>query len=89
MANRYIVRLSKEERQSLKNLISKGKAAAYKIKHANILLAVDASQSNQTNDEVSQAYHCHRNTVANLRKRFVMDGFEVALERQPRQKLSR
>ena len=33
----YIVRLTEEERQQLLELLSKGKAAAYKIKHANIL----------------------------------------------------
>ena len=89
MTNRYIVRLSEEEREELKNLISKGKSAAYKIKHANILLAVDTSDSSQKDEEVAQAYHCHRNTVANVRKRFVMEGIESALGRQPRQKPSR
>lgn len=35
---KYIVRLTEEERFGLKELVSKGKAAAYKIKHANVLL---------------------------------------------------
>ena len=39
---KYIVRLTDGERQTLDNLVSTGKAAAYKIKHANILLQVDA-----------------------------------------------
>ncbi len=58
MTNRYIVRLSEEEREELKNLVSKGKSTAYKIKHANILLAVDTSDSSQKDEEVAQAYHC-------------------------------
>ena len=33
MLKTYIVRLSQEERQSLQDLVSTGKAAAYKIKH--------------------------------------------------------
>jgi predicted DNA-binding protein len=37
MLKTYIVRLSQEERQTLKDLVSIGKGAAYKIKHANIL----------------------------------------------------
>ena len=41
MPKRYIVRLSEEERQELQDLVSTGQAAAYKIKHANILLSVD------------------------------------------------
>ena len=39
---KYIVRLTDGERQTLDNLVSTGKAAAYKIKHANILPQVDA-----------------------------------------------
>ena len=38
MTKKYIVRLSEEERQRFGALISKGKGAAYKIKHANIFL---------------------------------------------------
>ncbi|UXE62040.1 MAG: hypothetical protein KA717_03895 [Woronichinia naegeliana WA131] len=41
MLKTYIVRLSQEERQTLKDLVSIGKGAAYKIKHANILLNID------------------------------------------------
>ena len=42
MARKYVVRLSSEERQALELLVKKGKTQAYRIKHANILLAVDA-----------------------------------------------
>ena len=38
MNKKYIVRLSKAERKELKELTKKGKIAAYKIKHANVLL---------------------------------------------------
>jgi len=41
--NRWIVRLESEERSRLEQLVRKGKAAAYKIRHANVLLAVDES----------------------------------------------
>ncbi len=43
MPKRYVVRLTDEERQRLKQLVTKGKAAAYKIKHANIVLKIDAA----------------------------------------------
>lgn len=43
MAKKYIVELSKEERKELKDLINKGKYAAYKRKHAEILLKADIS----------------------------------------------
>ena len=42
MAKRYVVRLTCEERSELEDLVRKGKRQAYRIKHANILLAVDA-----------------------------------------------
>lgn len=43
MLKNYIVRLSQEERQTLQDLVSTGIAAAYKIKHANILLNIDVN----------------------------------------------
>jgi hypothetical protein len=39
-----IVRPDAEERERLERLAGTGKAAAYKIRHANILLAVDESK---------------------------------------------
>ncbi len=42
LQKKYIVRLTTEERTELEAMVKKGKAAAYKIKHANILLAADA-----------------------------------------------
>ena len=83
-AKKYIVRLSEEERQTLKMIIGKGKSAAYRIKHANILLKADADGSNWPDERVVEAFECHRNTVENVRKRFVTRGFEAALERKKR-----
>ncbi len=44
---RYLVRLEAEERARLEQLVRVGKAAAYRIRHANILLAVDESEACQ------------------------------------------
>ena len=46
MNKKYIVRLTAEEKKELENLVKKGKTQAYRIKHANILLAVDADGPN-------------------------------------------
>lgn len=86
MPKRYIVRLSEEERHSLKDLVSTGKAVAYKIKHANILLNIDVNGQGWTDEEAATAFSCHRNTVANLRQRLVEQGLEAALERKPNQR---
>ena len=92
MPKRYVVRLSEEERQLLKDLVSSGKAAAYKIKHANILLNIDVEGQGWTDEEAATVFSCHRHTVANLRQRLVEQGLEAALERKanprpPRQRV--
>jgi transposase len=81
----YQVTLTPEERLELTQLVSKGKTNAQKIKHANILLAVDETEHGRVSDrEVAKQFHCHANTVANLRERFVEEGLESALERKKR-----
>lgn len=57
MPKRYIVRLSEEEQQYLKDLVSTGKAAAYKIKHANILLNIDVNGQGWTDEETATALY--------------------------------
>ena len=37
MDKKYVVRLTAQERNSLETMIEKGKASAYKTRHANIL----------------------------------------------------
>ena len=44
MNKKYIVRLTEDERKQLEGIIKKGKAPAYKIKHAHILLDTDADK---------------------------------------------
>lgn len=89
MNKKYIVRLTAEERKELKDLVNKGKTQAYRIKHANILLAVDAGGPNWPDHQAAKAYKCHKNTVVNVRQRFVEQGFEDALERKKQQSASR
>ncbi|WP_442938643.1 helix-turn-helix domain-containing protein, partial [Nostoc sp.] len=73
-----------EERETLQDLVSTGKAAAYKIKHANILLNIDVNGQGWTDSEAATAFSCYRNTVANIRERLVNGGLESALNRKPR-----
>lgn len=84
MNKKYIVRLVAEERRQLKALVKKGKTASYKIRHAHILLAVDADGRNWTDDQAAQAYQCNPKTVRNIRQRLVEQGLEAALEQKPR-----
>jgi transposase len=89
MNKKYIVRLTDDERQQLVHVTKIGKTAAYKIKHAHILLQVDANGPNWSDEHVGTAFRCHGNTVRNVRQRFVEQGLEAALARKKQRKPSR
>jgi transposase len=89
MNKKYTVRLTADERKGLEDLLKKGKTQAYRIKHANILLAIDADGPNWPDHQAAKAYKCHENTVRNVRQRFVEQGLEAALERKIQQEPSR
>ena len=89
MNKKYVVRLTAEERALLTEIVSKGKAAAYKIRHANILLKVDADGPAWSDEETAEAFGCHGNTARNVRQRLVERGLEAALERKQQQAPSR
>ena len=81
----YCVDLSREEREYLENLVKKGKGPVYRIKHAYILLNANIHGPKKTDLEISSYLHCHLQTVYNVRKRLVEQGFEASLERKPRE----
>jgi hypothetical protein len=81
---KYIVRLEPAERVRLEQLVRVGKAAAYRIRHANILLAVDAAGPKMTDVEAARAYRVTVRCIEHLRQRCVEQGLEAALERQQR-----
>ena len=87
MNKKYIVRLREEERAQLTELVNNGQAAAYKIKHANVLLKVDAD--NWCDVRTAEAFSCRARTVSNPRQRFVDQGLEAALGRKPRERPAR
>jgi|TARA_B100000315_G_C14523539_1_gene562708 transposase len=80
----HIVSLTSEERDQLRDLIRKGKAAAYKQRHARILLKTDQGPHGEhwNDEQVHRALDVHVSTVERLRKRFVEEGFEAALNRK-------
>jgi transposase len=85
MAKKFIVRLHSAEKAYLKEISSTGKTNAYRIRHANILLAVAVNGGTMNDHEAVKAFGCHLRTVENIRQRFVEQGFETALERKPRE----
>jgi hypothetical protein len=86
---KYIVRLTEEERRELRAMVKKGRVAAYKIRHANILLKADADGPNWTDTRIAEAFGCHPRTVENVRRRCVLEGLEAAIVRKRQKKLSR
>ena len=82
MQKKYIVRQIAEERIELEAMVTKGKAAAYKIKHANILLAADGNGPAWPDQQIAEAFSCHGGTVENVRRRLVLEGLAAALERK-------
>ncbi len=88
----YIVTLTSEERETLRELISAGKAAARKLSHARILLKAHSSEGSPgwNDTAISQALDVGTATVERVRKRFVEEGLEAALSRRsPRREYRR
>lgn len=89
---KYIVRLSKDERNQLQEVIKKLKGTSQRVRRAQILLKSDADGPNWTDQKIAEAFDCRRQTVENVRERLVTEGFEAALngkkrETPPREKL--
>ena len=81
---KYLVRLEPEERGQLKQLVRVGKAAVYRIRHANILLAVDESEAGPKlkDAEAAEAFGVAVRSIESLRKRLVEEGLDAALARK-------
>lgn len=92
MEKKYIVRLSDQEREQLKVVISKLSGSSQKVRRANILLMADTNGPVWTDNQIAAAYHCRIKTVENVRQRLIERGFEETLQGRkrdspPRQKV--
>jgi hypothetical protein len=81
---KYVVRLEAGERLRLEQLARVGKGAAYRIRHANILLAVDESDAGAKMKDVDAglAFNVSVGSIESLRRRLVEEGLDVALDRR-------
>jgi hypothetical protein len=89
---KYIVRLSQQERQDLKQFITSGKRPAQLFTRARILLKADQGEEGHgwPDEKISQALDITVQTVERIRKQFVQEGFDSVLNRQEyTQKVSR
>lgn len=81
MRERQIVRLTRDERAQLLGLISSGQAPARKLTHARILLKADHGPDGPgcTDEAIAETLDVGEVTVWRVRKRYVTEGLEAAL----------
>ena len=91
MKKKYVVTLTPEERQKLREMVSRGKAAR-KLVHARILLKADAAAGGPDwqDQAIAEGLEVGRATVERVRQQFVEEGLAAALERRkPRREYPR
>ena len=85
MHKKHIVRLTNEERETLRSVVRKLKGSSQKVRRAHVLLKADAGGPNWTDTRIAEAFDCRTKTVENIRQRLVLDGFEVLLNGKKRE----
>ena len=85
MNKKFIVRLSEEEREVCRQVVKNLKGSSQKVRRAQILLKADANGPAWIDSRIAEAFDCRVQTIENLRKRLVTEGFELALEGKKRQ----
>ena len=80
MQKKYIVRLSRKERETLQEIVKRFKGSSQKVRRAQVLLKADGSVAAWTDNRIAEAFGCRRQTVETIRQRFVECGFQETLE---------
>ena len=75
------IKLKKEEREFLQDFLKKGTKKARAIARANVLLL--AGEGWET-DTIAKMVNVHRQRIWRIKKRFLEEGLESALEEKPR-----
>ena len=78
---KYIVKLTEEQRSELLSMVNKGEQNARPIKRAQILLL---SNAGKTAPEIAEFIHTTKETVYGIRKKLVQVGLKAALYDKPR-----
>lgn len=81
-SKKYIVELTTEERSQLKSIVKATRMAAYRRRHAEMILAVDQGPDGpgMKDADVAAAFDCTAKTIERLRQRCVEYGLDTALE---------
>ena len=89
---KYIVRLSREERSTLKKLLTSGHGSGRMFTRVRILLKADQSSEGPawSDEKISESFDITVQTIERVRKELVEEGLEAVLSRHPyNQKVSR
>ena len=79
---KYVVTLTKDERDELTALTSKGNHKSHKILNALILLSCDRGDFQKQyskNEEIARVLNVSMRKIDRVKKRFVEDGYDIAL----------
>ena len=85
----YTVTLTAEEAEQLQALVAKGKHAAAKVVNALILLNCDETQARgrrRSSQEIAEVLQVSPRKIDRIKRRFVEEGLEVALNGVPSQR---
>jgi len=84
---RYKVALTKEEQEQLRNIAVKGSHKSQKVLNALILLNSDENKEKKsTNEQISEILGISMRKIDRVRKRFVEEGMEIALNGHPKER---
>ena len=82
-ASKVEVRLTKDQRAALEQLVHTGTHSAHATRRARILLKADAAGPDAWPDErIAQALDINRMTVARVRARFTAEGLDATLHKK-------
>ena len=86
---KYHVTLTPEERNELEIITTKGKRNARVIQSAYILLNCDNGNRDKLRKDadIAQFLGITERTIENIRKKFVLDGYEIALNGRPSERI--
>nr|WP_201390406.1 IS630 family transposase [Ktedonobacter sp. SOSP1-85] len=77
---KHIIRLQREQHQTLEALINCGQSSARRIKHAQILLK---SEQGWRDKQIMEAFGVGETTIWRVRRRYLEKGLDQALHRRP------
>jgi len=79
------IKLTPAQRKSIEEIVSKGKALAWTLKHAQVLLKVDRGSQGPgwSTAQIMEAYDVSRSTVERIGRLYREQGLDSALFRRP------